>query len=883
MSLADDIAAARQGGRSDSQILDAYKAFDPSKAAEIQGAIDAGHSPSDVLDALGAYDAQYGNHVENQSLLQKGIGALRQGVSDELSGISNTSKLANANGVSVPDGVSSALDQGAGIAKPDAPYQPANAGLGDTSKTLLDRAGYIPRAMVEGAPGMATDLAAGGVGARVGGAIGMLGGPLAELTVPAGAAIGGALGFGGSYALRNFGNDAKSAAVARTGDQTAQPNTDDMQRAALADAMGAGLSRVGLKAGLGGDLTKTGGSVALNALTGAGKAAAVDGLTSAAQDAAHTAIIDQKNPLDDPTGLGLSALQGAATGTTLRAVPTARDAVQAAKFSDIDLDMGSTLATLYQGKDFSNTSKAFDAVNSVDNHLNDQASYWQTKAAPQLKALQDANGHTDDTDLLLRGVRTDIGNGTLVPSARLDDLDERLGDFHEGANLVNTLRLQNSQNLIKQAGNFDTDKGTFGGGIASTDLFSKYINPTSQVGSKAGLVGALSYLTGGHVPVIGHALPTIGAASLIGQLGLMGAAKGVDRLIGNDNPLKSFNAKFGGDATSAPATPSDHTIQGLPSFTQTLADHKAQEAQATAQAKSQYSEANTTNTIADRTAMSVGELAKKALLSQRATQERAEAAKTNEVARDTARQVGQAARNEVLDARRDDAAQDPMFPGVTKAQATAMRAQIAAINNAQRAVKTERAPSESIVPNVTKAQMSALRQQVSALTNLDRMKAKEAKRVSAEQKAQASAANDDTDPVRQARARTARQQQQQPQPQPKMQSTGATPAGFDSVSHQGHTIVFSTDGKHNLPAYKAGIKQNMVSRQEVFDTAKSELPKAAHPVLDLIHNSLNGPTLMTAHDAEGVVSDIANEHPEYTGAILDALDKPKLWSTFKRK
>lgn len=901
MALADDITAARKDGQSDDHILQAYKAFNPSLAGDIDKSIQDGQSSSHVLDALGAFDP---TNVNNQPWYDRYGKALMSGVSDEASGIGNTLKQTVGPGV-----LSNVADTAAQATKPS-DYQSASAAVANPNSSFGDRVSNVPRAVVESAPGIATDAAAGATGSTIGGFLGALGGPFAEFTVPGGAYLGGLAGIGLSQYLRTYGDKAKEAAVSRTGDPNATPNNDDQNRALLSVAANTGLSAIGIKGATGELATKAGDSIASNAIGNIAKAGAIDAGTGAAGTAIDQALLNRQDPTQDPTGLALAGVQGAATGAAMRAPGVIQDRNIGMKFSDVDPVMGQHIAdTLYpKDLDYTNPKVAGSAVQNADQALQAETQTHLSTLAPQLKAMEQASGYTDDIRSDIAGTVRDLNNNQVVAPGRIQDLQDRVGSSSEGDRLVQALQMQNVHNQIKQVGNYDPSAGTFGQtGILGSDLGSMFLNPFNGLGKKLtsadALQTALSTVAGTHLPALGlgHLTdPSIGAGIFAGQMAVHSAAKAVDRLMGNSDPLGNFVNRFSSNDRPQQAglqtgQPTPLTTSDKPSFRQTMQDTKDQMALEKSQAKAaakEQADNNRTQKIADQTGQRVAELARRSIVVQKALEDRqnnqianqtarevaqagkaqvrsdqaaqrAQDAQNNSIARETARQVGALAKGQInadrAKSRADEAKTNAIAADTARQAAALAKYQI----NSDRAAKRQESP---VIPGMSKSDVADIRRQVGVFNHLDRLKAQAAKADKKSSVGAPKAANDSVAPKR------------TPQPGPPHEGVDA---GMAHVTHLGHTVTFNTAGIRNVPAYKAGIMQRLEDRQTVIDNAKTIVPEEAHPVLDLIHHSLNAPTVETTHDAQGVVEDIANDYPKHTGEILDALNQPKLWATFK--
>lgn len=484
--------------------------------------------------------------TENQGVLEKIKGALQYGLSQDASGISNTLKQTGAS-----PAAQGALDTVARDTSPTSSYTPASVGLHDSSKGLLDRAGYIPRALLESLPAGAQDVASGALGGMAGGAVdGALGGPVGS---GIGALVGGALGGVGSYGLRNYGNDVQSAAQASG---NAVPSTMDKVRAGASSVVGGLLSRLGFLGAAGKPVTEVGADAIAPVLAQVGKGATADAATNAAQTVQHDALVDQKLP--SANDVLTDAATGAVSGAGIRTGMGAKDLTQAVKFADIDPQFGGRVADRFSGLDTDTPSKAYDALQTVQAGLDNEIKNHASDVAPHIKDIEEQSGYNDDTQLKLDGVRAQLKAGQTVDPQDISDLKNTLGGYREGASLVNSLEDQNSLNGIKQFGVEDKAAKTFAGGISSTALAKKFLTPWNHPGhamSEAVGVGAGTHWLTGLDP---HTSATIGIGVPITQGILGGAARGLDSFLGNRNPIDEFTQRF------QPVAPAD--TSALPSF-----------------------------------------------------------------------------------------------------------------------------------------------------------------------------------------------------------------------------------------------------------------------------------------------------------------------------
>ena len=515
--------------------------------------------------------------TDNMGFLQKGKDALEQGAHDAFQGLGDT-----ANVTIGPGKISGALYAAAHKVAPTDGYTPASEGLNDTTKSLLERAKYLPRALLEGAPGLAADLTAGVA----------LGPP----------------GFVASNAARSLGPSVVSSSQTHGNDPN-NPTTGDYVRGGLGTAATAALSRLGLNPALQ-DTVGEGAQTLAPMAVGIAKGAATDAGSNILQEGIQKAVVNGQNPLDDPSGLALAGAAGAATGGGLRAVHglasgEVADVNNNIKFKDLTdrPEEGNALADLYEGRKFSTPKDAFESLDAVDKVIDKHISDFSSAIKPQLKNLQEANEYKDDTGRVLDNVKHALSEGQVVPDAHLDELRSRLGDTHEGENLLQGLTLKNTQNKVKATGVVNPgeksifglgSKPTFGGGIQASPI-GDYMNPIGNRG-KYGPLGVAGGVSSLHMiaPGLGF-LPHVGlplAGGVLGaQLTARLASNAIDKLLGNKNVLKNFNDRFGPQGDPAITGPkigefnSPPIDTSKPSFHKIKADLKAQKAVQSAVAK----------------------------------------------------------------------------------------------------------------------------------------------------------------------------------------------------------------------------------------------------------------------------------------------------------
>jgi hypothetical protein len=337
-NIADDIPRLRDAGKSDEEIISGVKSFSPEYAGDIDRALKAGKTAKDIVDGIQSYDSKQNPHDTSY------LSALQKGAADLAGGVGKTMDMEGVKG-GVSGSIKDALDTAGNLGPQD--YQPAAPKLMHPSTW-----GQIPRALVESAPSLATDVGAGGIGAGIGGAVGgALGSVIPIAGTAAGAAVGSTLGGAGGMALSHWlhsgGNDAQEYANATNPQANGAdaPITDAAKNAALINAGVQGtLGRVGLKGvgdlipgAVGTAIKAEGGSFGKQLVTQMVKGSATDAATAAAGDAAKQLIVNDKALASlNPESLGNSALMGAAQGAAVRGVSAGSDLSAARKYKNLD-------------------------------------------------------------------------------------------------------------------------------------------------------------------------------------------------------------------------------------------------------------------------------------------------------------------------------------------------------------------------------------------------------------------------------------------------------------------------------------------------------------------------------------------------------------------
>jgi len=481
----------------------------------------------------------------NKGIVEKALDALRYGAQQDASGISKT-----LGGPQAPLGASD--------------YTPASQGLHDTSKGYMDRASYLPRAILEGAPQGVQHALAGAASGALGGAMGG----------PVGATLGGLAGAAGSYGLSNYGQDLEDASKAAGEDPNA-PSTWTKAKVIASQLAGGALSRLGLTSGLG-TAEKAIGAEAIPAVASAiTKSAAENAALAGAQTIQHSGLINGQLPTVD--SVATDALTGGAIGAGLRTLKAPGELAQAYKFSDFGPEFA-PVADRFDGKDTSTPATSFEAVKSVERDLQNEIK-TQSDTAAHISSLEKQPGYDSDIRQALDSVRGKLRAGEVVDPQNISDIKDQLGGFRQGADLTQSLTDYNNLNRMKEIGNFNPGTKSFAGGIAEAP------------GAKGILTPHLGVIPVGGGAIAAHTLLGIGGMGHIGagvlgipalQYGLRSATRGVDSLLGNRNPLPEFTSRMASDSPSAQPGSS------LPNFRDELVKAKAA-AKAQAQVSKQQS------------------------------------------------------------------------------------------------------------------------------------------------------------------------------------------------------------------------------------------------------------------------------------------------------
>lgn len=491
----------------------AYKAF--AEAMQIDDAVPKGEGDG-ILRTMGK--------------------ALQHGVAAQVDGYGNTARAAGATDVG--KGVNSI---GAGLAPKN--YETASDKVGLNPKTW----GNVPQAIVESAPGLATDIAAGGAGGLAGSIFG-----------PIGTAVGGLGGFGASFAARQFGNNVKDRV--KTNDPTKDiedATSNDMKIAGLSTAGEAALNRVGLGKALS-SVPKGAGLSAVAQIPGQiAKSAGAEAVGGAAGNVVNqigrTAGTEQGLSID-PNEVGSAGVLGGAAGAAVRGARAPKDLSQASRLSGFQADPDSTARVVGKlGESEGGVSSPKDAFRAVDNIQRDLIEQRKTAQSSAKEFLNSQDSHRE---LVQKNIKR-LEEGQLLTSREMNKLEAALGQHADTAPLLDNIRDQNTVNRLKRLGNFDEKSETFGGGLQNTAI-GRMTNPLKLKSLGAGGIAEAAMALAPKVVGGAVGLPTgaIAGAGVAANLGM----RGIDAMRGTKNPTAELVNRF--SDMGQPEAPA----QNLPSY-----------------------------------------------------------------------------------------------------------------------------------------------------------------------------------------------------------------------------------------------------------------------------------------------------------------------------
>lgn len=559
----DAISQLRGMGADEADILGSVLDVHPEYKASAQKLIESGASPKDVVDSIGdVVTDQKRSAAKNMSWAEYGLDLAKgvaHGVGSTLSNLGDTATRPTASDTekSIGGAAQSAGQFAEGMAGQN--YRPSEARLSDP-RTWWD----APKAIAEAAPGIAGLAGSAAVGARVGGAAGLLGGPLAEVTVPVGAALGG-LGGAALYAFYNhWGDEAKKVAE---DNGRSKPNEADFEAAhktALAQATidSAAVPLGGLAGKVGGAALGSVGGVtgrllgpgAIKGTTALGTAGQLAGRTVAtdaalagsaagdqiASDVGRGKAVDLQEALDAAdkaaavgTGLRGARAVGTVTGSVrFRDVPDAEavgrvvDHMSSKQFPGDLNDAGQTAANIKLGKDY--FSQRASSLADVG------------KEIPLNPVVRDAMSYLNKGAVLDKDQLAALKDG-LADNPQADRFGGATRDLFEA------LRDQNGMNyLAMKAGHSDLNSMT------GSALLKGAQNLLANKVAGAGLSGTAAALGVANPGLLAGGAAAAGATAL--GLNLGAHALGLHDQF--RNPVKFMADRFGSQPQAAEALPS---------------------------------------------------------------------------------------------------------------------------------------------------------------------------------------------------------------------------------------------------------------------------------------------------------------------------------------
>jgi hypothetical protein len=449
-------------------------------------------------------------------------GSLTQGVSDVFSGVGKTVKNFGA-----PE-LGAAIEQkGKGIA-------PANQK--SATEDFMNRGGAwydknwsaAPRALVENAPALTTDVLAGLAAKKLGGK------------------TAAALGSGLSYLLRTRGEAAEGRAAARTGDPNAEPSTEDKVISAASGVPEAALAAVG--AGRFVNPAKIAGTGVRGAIEAGGKLAAtagIEGGVGAGQDVigqvAQTAGTPGGTRVDPGQVFGAGVLS-AGTGAGMASIHAGSDLNNARRFRGFENEASQSVANRIQANadgDLGNVKTARKAVGATETDIKSDLSQ-AFSADPNAKALIDSNEAA-------RRALARFNAGEHVTETDLGHIADATSGSPASDRISSLTREMTALRKLKEMGNY-TDTSFKGGLSNKMEQGVRAIYNPVGAATGAGLAAA-----GLSQPAMAAGVLSSAPAAVAGSVGGYALARALDKATGYRSPADTFVKKFGGTATTTPA------------------------------------------------------------------------------------------------------------------------------------------------------------------------------------------------------------------------------------------------------------------------------------------------------------------------------------------
>lgn len=449
-------------------------------------------------------------------------GVLRgaQSTTDELKGL-----LGMARGRSMATALADKLHSAAGLDN----YAPAGEALMDNSKGLGERLTYAPRAMVEAAPSLLTQMAPG--------------------------KLGSAMALANS-AYQTAGNNLR----------TADESGASRSAALAATAMDSVLNRFGIDQALGKSAAKFGLDPAKKLLTGVGAAAG--------QNVAQTAI--DRNLIENKPFTGNDAIvSGVMGGVPAAAFKAARgditDAGEAARFRQFERYTPEALAGAAaflkkNSGDYGSIpeSKAQDILDrsikssqrTLAHEGRDRYNTGPNRVASYLDQQFRANDDTAPNEAF-QSAEAAVSGGEPVPVGDIDTLRGALGGTGVGDRWVNALEVSSALGQLNNTG-AKLNADARGGGLHAT----KPAQTLKRVADyfTAGTAG----MTLAETLMHGAAKHTIGLPISLGANAIYGGLRGIDRLTGYSNPVERFARRFSDEGQTIAVPPMARAVTEAP-------------------------------------------------------------------------------------------------------------------------------------------------------------------------------------------------------------------------------------------------------------------------------------------------------------------------------
>lgn len=446
------------------------------------------------------------------------MGALTQGASDMASGVGKTIKeYVNT------DAGKSVMDKAAAVADPKykSGYESFARPEDGADKHFMGLDWkHAPRALLEQAPALATDILASRVAKRY---LGPVAGFVAPMV---------------TFGTRSAGGEAQKRATARTGDEDAEPSLDDK-----VTGLGSTVSQAALNALATGKLANPG-NAAKGVVPAAGnvvKAAGLEAATSGAQDlisqGAATAGTDAKVDFKDTLA---QTVLGAGGGGAFAAPHVVKAGAQSFHTRGTDHGDASTYAA----------NRLVDHAGGIKNLEDPNTAFRAMRGA-----LQNAGDEFGRAASTITTPSTETANaisrvkaGETLSSRELDAIDA------EGnANLSSLARELTSLRTMRKRGSWNEDAERWAGGVGEVAR-----NHSVKALSALSGLGALPHIAaqgGAGVDTLMGAVPGMAQAAGAGYLGYK-ALKKIEKMAGVQSPGRAFAERFAdasGQVRPAPA------------------------------------------------------------------------------------------------------------------------------------------------------------------------------------------------------------------------------------------------------------------------------------------------------------------------------------------